>query len=189
MGNRIVRIILGIVIGIGALAAIYFFALPGSVKHPIEEFIQKTFSKDTYAVAEYYQKQEVPRREINFGDMIANCGGGSSAWVVETIDESEDKSSGTYDVHAYSYKVDISMEHENGQENAYNYTQADLEIRFTVNKKGNEYVTTSYNVYVGEDLMNDFYKEQALDSLAAKAKSKIANDAEQAKKDAATENK
>ena len=34
-----------------------------------------------------------------------------------------------------------------------------------------------------DELMNDFYKEQALDSLAAKAKSKIANDAEQAKKD------
>ena len=189
MGNRIVRIILGIVIGIGALVAIYFFALPGSVKHPIEEFIQKTFSKDTYAVAEYYQKQEVPRREINFGDMIANCGGGSSAWVVENLQESDDKKNGQYTVHAYAYKVDVSMEHENGQENAYSFTQCEVEIRFEVKKQDGEYITTSYAVYLNEEFMNDFYKDQALDSLAGKAKANIANAAEREKKEAATAEK
>ncbi len=185
MGNRVFRIILGIVLAIAALVAIYIF-LPGSAKNPMTEFFQKTFQKDTYAVAEYYQKQEVPKREIKFGEMMANCGG-SSAWVVENLQESEDGTTGIYTVHAYAYKVDVSMEHENGQENALSYSQAEVEVRFEVEKKAKDtYITTSYSVFVNEDPMNDFYKEQALDNLAGKAKANIANEKERQKRDAAT---
>ena len=188
MGNRVVRIVLGIVIGIAALVGIYLI-LPGNLKNPLLEFFQKTFQKDTYAVSEYYMKQQVPKQDITFGDMIANCGDGS-AWVTDVLQESEDGSTGQYEVHAYAYKVDVAMDQENGQENLKNYTQATVEVRFQVKKVVEEgqskYVTTGYNVYVEEDFMDDFYKTQSLASMAGKAKAKVANAAERDKRDAAT---
>ena len=185
MGNRLFRIILGIVIGLGVLIG-GFFVLPGSVKYPMEEFFQKTFQKEKYAVAEYYQKQKVPKHDMTFGDMIANCGKGSSAWVVETLDEAEDKSTGHYFVHAYAYKVDISMEHENGQENMLSYSQAAIEISFKVEKlKDGSFVTTTYSVYIDEQNQTDFYRAQALNSMVAKANGFI-NDNKQREKNAST---
>ena len=186
MGNRLVRIILGIVIGIAALVVI-FLVLPGNAKNPMIEIWQKTFQKDTYAVAEYYQKQKVPKNDITFGEMIANCSNGSSAWVVETLAESDDKTTGQYTVHAYVYKVDVSMEHENGQENALSFSQAAVEIRFDVKKTDKDtYVTTSYNVYIEEEYQNDFYKAQALSSMCGKARANIANEKQRQERDAAT---
>ena len=186
MGNRLVRIILGIVIGIAALVGI-FFVLPGNLKNPMIEFWQKTFQKDSYAVAEYYQKQKVPKNDITFGEMIANCSNGSSAWVVETLAESDDKTTGQYTIHAYVYKVDISMEHENGQENALSFSQAAVEVRFDVKKTAKDtYVTTSYNVYIEEEYQNDFYKAQALASMCGKAKANVANEKIREERDAAT---
>jgi len=175
MGNRVVRIVLGIIIVIAALVGIYLI-LPGNLKYPLQEWFQKTFQKDTYAVSEYYMKTKVPNHDITFGDMIANCSNGSSAWVCEVLTESEDKSTGKYTVHAYAYKVDVAMEHENGQENLQSYSQAEVEVRFDVEKKSDgKFVTRSYNVYVDEQFMNDFYKPQALSSLCGKAKAGAAN--------------
>ena len=185
MGNRLFRIILGIIIGIAALIGTYF-ALPGSVKYPMEEFFQKTFQEGKYAVAEYYQKQKVPKHDMTFGDMIANCGKGSSAWVVETLDEADDKSTGHYFVHAYAYKVDISMEHENGQENMISYSQAAIEISFKVEKKKDgSFVTTTYSVYIDDQNQTDFYRTQALNSMVAKANGAV-NDAKMREKKEST---
>lgn len=188
MGNRVIRIVLGIVIALAALVGIYL-VLPGNMKNPLIEFFQKTFQKNTYAVSEYYMKQQVPKQDITFGDMIANCGDGS-AWVTDVLQESEDGSTGQYEVHAWAYKVDVGMDQENGQENLKNYTQATVEVRFNVKKIVEEgqskYVTTSYNVYVEEDFMDDFYKPQALASMAGKARAKVANAAAREERDKAT---
>ena len=181
MGNRIIRIVLGIILGIGALVGI-FFILPGNLKNPIIEFFQKTFQKGTYAVSEYYMQQPVPKQDITFGDMIANCGDGS-AWVTTVLRESEDGTTGDYEVHAYAYKVDIAMEQENGQENLKNYTQTTVDIFFNVTKtfdgKESKYVTTSYMIYLEEELMNDFYKPQCLASMTRNAHSKMKRNEEQ----------
>ena len=175
MGNRIVRVVLGIIIGIAALVGIYLI-LPGNLKYPMQEWFQKTFQSSAYEVSEHYMKTKVPKQDITFGDMIANCSNGSSAWVCEVLSESEDKSTGLYTLHAYAYKVDVSMEHENGQENLQSYSQAGVEITFEVEKKGKDnFVTRAYNVYIDEQYMNDFYKAQALQSLCGKAKAEMAS--------------
>ena len=188
MGNRVIRIVLGIIIGLAALVGIYL-VLPGNMKNPLIEFFQKTFQKGAYAVSEYYMQQQVPKQDITFGDMIANCGDGS-AWVTDVLQEAEDGSTGQYEVHAYAYKVDVAMDQENGQENLKNYTQVPVEVRFQVKKVSengeSKYVTTSYAVYIEEEFMNDFYKPQCLASMAGKAKAKVANEAAREERDKAT---
>ena len=168
MGNRIGRVVFGLILGIAALVVIYL-VLPGNVKHPLQEWFQKTFQSKTYAVAEKYQKTLVPDHDITFGDMMANVGSGSS-WVVDVIDE--DESTGSYEVHAYTYKIDLRLEQENGQDNLRNLTQVGVEIQFDVSKKSDgSYVTSRYLVKVDDQTQDDFYKKQILDSLVGQAKS------------------
>lgn len=185
MGNRIIRIILGIVIGIAALVGIYL-VLPGNLKNPLIEFFQKTFQSKTYEVTQYYKDQKVPNLDMTFGDMVENAGDGS-AWVTDVLSESEDGSTGQYEVHAYVYKVDIAMEQENGQENLMNYTQATVELRFGVKKQADgSYFTSTFAIFVDESPMNDFYKEQALLSLKNKAGNAIKRDEKEKAKEGTT---
>ncbi len=171
MGNRIGRIVLGIIIAIAALIGIYII-LPGSVKHPLQEWFQKTFQSDTYAIAEKYQQTKVPTTDVTFGAMIENCGDGSHAWVVDVLNEAEDKSSGDYEVHAYATKVDLSMEQENGQDNLKSFSQCNVEILLNVRKNSDgKFVTSSYSVIIDDQPQNDFYKLEALKSMAANAQS------------------
>ena len=169
MGNRIGRIVLGLIIAIAALVVIYL-VLPGGVKHPMQEWFQKTFQSDTYAIAEKYQQTKVPNTDMTFGTMIANCSNGSHAWVVDVLSEADDKSFGDYEVHAYVTKVDLSMDQENGQENLKSYSQVSVEILFAVRKNSDgSFVTTSYSVLVEDEALDNFYRSQALMSMVGDA--------------------
>ena len=171
MGNRIGRVVLGLIIGIAAIIGIYII-LPGSVKNPMKEWFQKTFQSDTYAVAEKYQNSKIPNTDVTFGHAIESCGDGSHAWFVDVIDESEDKKSGNYEVHSFATKVDIAMEQENGQDNLKSFSQATIEIVFNVRKNSDgTFVTTSYTVMLDDQPQNEFYRMQALQSIAANAAS------------------
>ena len=54
MGNRIMRIIFGIIIGIAALVVIYI-VLPGSMKYPMQEWFQSTFQSSKHELVETYK--------------------------------------------------------------------------------------------------------------------------------------
>ncbi len=140
MGNRITRIILGIIIALAALVGIYFI-LPGSVKYPLQAWFQKTFQSERYSITDTYKNAKVPGYDVTFGDLVDKAGDGG-AWVVEVQEESDDGKSGKYYIHAYIKKVDVSMEHENGQENLITHSGADVEIRFDCTKKADGSVTT-----------------------------------------------
>ena len=136
----------------------------------MQEWFQKTFQKETYAIAEKYQQSKVPGTDVTFGQMIENCSDGSHAWVVEVLDEAEDKSSGNYEVHAYATKVDLSMAQENGQDNLKSFSQANVEIVLNVRKNSDgKFVTTSYTVLIDDQPQNEFYRTEALHSMAANA--------------------
>ncbi len=167
MGNRIARIILGIVIGIAALIGIYL-VLPGSIKHPLQEWFQSTFQSAKHELAETYKKAKVPGFDVTFGTMLEKAGDGSS-WIVDVIDESEDGSSGTYEVYAYAQKVDLALEPENGQDNQVNYSKAEIEIQFNVQKKNGSPVTTSYIIRVDDVPQSDHYRSEILKCLGRRA--------------------
>ena len=166
MSNRIGRVVFGLIIGIAALIGIYF-VLPGNIKHPLQEWFQKTFQSSTYAVAEKIQQAKVPDHDITFGTLFENVGS-SSSWVVDVIEE--DENTGSYEVHAYTYKIDMRLDQENGQDNLRNLTQVAVEIQFDVTKKADgNYVTTRYLVKIDDQTQDDFYRKQVLDNLVGQA--------------------
>ncbi len=171
MGNRVVRIILGIIIAVAAVVGIYFI-LPGSIKHPLQEKFQSMFNSDQYETVTYLKTIKVPGYEdITFGDMVEYAGKHGS-WVIDYSDVGEDKKSGSYEIFAYIYDVDISMAQENGQDNRVNLSQASVEIRFNVKRtlgQTPEYVVSSYEIALDETNQNSFYKGEALRSLAKTA--------------------
>ena len=171
MGNRVARIIIGIVIAIAAVVGIYFI-LPGSIKHPLQEKFQSMFNSDQYETVTYLKSIKVPGHEdLTFGDMIEYAGKHGS-WVIDFSDVGDDKKSGSYEIYAYVYDVDISMAQENGQDNRRNFSQASVEIQFNVTRKVGgtpEYVVSSYLMRIDEVGQNDFYKKEALNSLANNA--------------------
>ncbi len=167
MGNRIMRIIFGIIIAIAALVVVYL-VLPGSMKYPLQEWFQSTFQSSKHELAETYKKAKVPGYNCTFGTMMEKAGDGN-AWVVETIDESDDGQSGTYEVFAYAMDVDLKLEPENGQDNQMNYSKITLEINFKVEKKAGKTVTTSYIIRIEDVAQDDHYKNEILRNLALRA--------------------
>ena len=77
MGNRIMRIIFGIIIGIAALVVIYI-VLPGSMKYPMQEWFQSTFQSSKHELAETYKKAKVPGYNCTFGTMMEKAGDGKT---------------------------------------------------------------------------------------------------------------
>ena len=172
MGNRVIRVVLGIVLGLAALVGVYFI-LPGSIKHPIQEKLQSWFMKDKFETIEYLKKQKVPETEHTFEEMLAGCGEHGS-WYIDVANVGDDGKSGSYEVHAFVTKVDISMAQENGQENLKSYTQATVDIQFNVDRKvgaEQEYFVKSILVTVDDEPQNEWYSKRALRSMAKKSKS------------------
>jgi len=176
MANRIFRIILGIVLVIGAVVGIYF-VLPGSIKHPLQEKLQSFLKSDQFEAITYLKGITVPNSDMNFGDMIENAGKHGS-WIIEDSDVGEDGKSGPYEIHAYVYDVDLSLAQENGQDNRKNMSQAAVDICFNLRRtvgSDPEYVVSSYAIWVDEALQNDFYKKEVLGSLVAHARTNKSN--------------
>lgn len=173
MGNNVVRVVFGIIIGIVVLVVIWL-VLPGNLKNPILEKFQSMFQKDKYEVVEYLKKQAVPGADDVTFETLVDKAGGSGSWVIDVANVNDDGKSGTYEVHAYVYKVDISMAQENGQENRKSYTQCAVDIKFTVQRSVGadpEFVVKAYSVAIDDSFQNQFYRAEALKSMASKAKS------------------
>jgi len=178
MGNRVIRVVLGIVLGLAALVGVYFI-LPGGIKHPIQEKLQSWFMKDKFETVEYLKKQKVPGSEHTFEEMIYGCGDHGS-WYIDVSNVGDDGKSGDYEIHAYVTKVDVSMAQENGQENLKSYSQATVDIQFNVTRKvgaEKEYTVKSYMVTIDEEPLNQFYTAEALKSMAKKSKSPDSSEA------------
>ncbi|MBR3538129.1 MAG: hypothetical protein IKN79_03540 [Eubacterium sp.] len=172
MANTVIRIILGIVLGIAAIIGIYFI-LPGNIKHPLQEKLQSWLKADQYEAVTYMKSLKVPDEDnMTFGDMIEYAGKHGS-WIIEEADVGEDGKSGSYLISAFTYDVDLNMAQENGQENRKNITQTSVQISFTVKRtvgQTPEYVISTYNVVVEDTVQNAFYKKEALRSLCSSAR-------------------
>ena len=149
------------VIGQGGMSTVYL-AMNERANKP---WAIKEVRKD--AVANY---QTVRQSLITETDLLKELSHPFLPSIVDVIDE--DESTGSYEVHAYTYKIDLRLEQENGQDNLRNLTQVGVEIQFDVSKKSDgSYVTSRYLVKVDDQTQDDFYKKQILDSLVGQAKS------------------
>ena len=160
-GNKVLKVLLGIVIVAGICVGI-FFALPASVKYNLVQFYQETFKKDEAKVMHETQKLMVPGTQVTFKRMLeANFK--STNWHVETLAEGS-----SYVVKGGGYKGDISYPKEDGTNN-YHHTNCSVMYIFTVdiNADGSQKVR-NWSLEIDGILVSEYEKTTSAKTLAAK---------------------
>ena len=136
MGNKIGRIVLGIIIIAGILVGGYYL-LPGQVKNPITEKLQD-MTDDNYAVVTGAVKAAtIPKNKgVTFESAMLKKTE-HPAWTIKKISV-DDAGNGSYDVYADGYKCTVSMENETNDTGMVTFTNAHVQLVFHVTKQGNE---------------------------------------------------
>ena len=182
MGNKVARILLGIVIIIGVIVGGYFI-LPGSVHYPIKQFIQSKTNDNYDKVIEPLKNASIPKNKgITFGEAFEN-NTDHSAWTIEESDVDE-KGNGTYTIYADGYNITVGLEDMEQEDSIKTHTNAHFRCEFSVTKEGStikvgnkeivegkpiypSYVDVEQDVYTSATKTNNYY-QQALDVLAGK---------------------
>jgi len=136
MGNKIARIILGIVIAVAVIAGIYF-VLPGQYKNPITQTIQMKTNKNYSEIVDVLKKSTIPKnKEKEFGSVFETAVG-NPAWTIKEISV-DDAGDGAYDVYADGYKTTITFENDTADDSMVTHTNAHVRLIFHITKKGKE---------------------------------------------------
>ncbi|MCR4845205.1 MAG: hypothetical protein K5865_00505 [Eubacterium sp.] len=135
MGNKVARILFGIIIAVGILVGGYFI-LPGKVHYPIKQFIQSKTNDNYDKVIDPLKKSIIPKnKEITYGEAFEKLD--SSAWTIEESDV-DDKGDGTYTIYADAYNITVSLEGEDSDDSLITKTNAHVRCEFNVTKQGSE---------------------------------------------------
>ena len=178
MGNKVARILFGIIIAGGILVGGYFI-LPGKVHYPIKQFIQSKTNDNYEKIVEPLKKAKIPKnKEITYGEAFDKLDG--NAWTIEDSDV-DDKGDGTYTIYADAYNITVSLEGEDSDDSLITKTNAHVRCEFNVTKQGSEILIDNkpidekkgvYPSIIGVDETNyaknavDTYFQQCLDIIA-----------------------
>ena len=144
MGNKIARIILGIVIAVAVIAGVYF-VLPGQYKNPITQTIQMKTNSNYNEIVDVLKKTTIPKnKEKEFG-AVFEAAVGNPAWTIKEISV-DDAGNGAYDVYADGYKTTISVENEDNSDGMVTHTNAHIRLIFHITKNGKE-------IKIGDDVL------------------------------------
>jgi hypothetical protein len=170
MGTKVVRWIIGILIGCAVLVGIYFI-LPGQYHYRIKEFIQKNTNRTYKEIVREMKTKMVPGYENRtFGDLMSK-GTEASAWTVSTL--TADKSgNGTYQVYADGYKVDLDIEHAVNDDTNKSYSRAHVRLVFNIEYMEKKITkVTLVKIKVEEDnfVPKDVYYSEILQGLMERA--------------------
>ena len=182
MGNKVARVILGIVIIVGILVGAYFI-LPGSVHYPIKAFIQEKTNDNYSKVIEPLKAAKVPKnKDFTFGDAFES-NTEHPAWTIEESDV-DDKGNGSYIIYADGFNITVALESEENSDGLITRTNAHFRCRFDVTKEGSvikvnnktmeegkpiypSQIEVDQDVYSHSNTSNDYY-QKCLDSLCGK---------------------
>ena len=135
MGNKVARILFGIIIAVGVLVGGYFI-LPGKVHYPIKQFIQSKTNDNYEKVIEPLKKAPIPKnKKATFGDSFEKKTD-NTAWTIEDS-EVDDKGNGSYTIFADGYNVTVSLEGDD-TDSLITHTNAHFRCTFVVEKQGTE---------------------------------------------------
>lgn len=133
MGNKIARVVIGIVVACAVLVGVYFI-LPGSVKNPITAWLQNTTDDNYIVVVTALQNAKVPKhKKVSYQQMMESATE-NSAWTIEKVNVN-DAGDGSYLVYADGYKCTVAMENEVA-DNMITQSNAHVRIVFSIEKQG-----------------------------------------------------
>ena len=153
MGNKIARIILGIVIIAAILAGVYVI-LPGRYKSPLTAWFQSNFNSNYNSVVGPIKDATVPKHKDKTFDSIMTAATTSPAWTIKEISV-DDAGNGMYEVYADGYKCTVTFENENTSDSMVTHTNAHVQLVFRVNKNGTEITMGDKEVKAGEKAYPD----------------------------------
>ena len=150
MGNKVARILLGIVIIVGILVGAYFI-LPGSVHYPIKAFIQEKTNDNYSKVIDPLKAANVPKnKEFTFGDAFES-NTEHAAWTIEESDV-DDAGNGSYIIFADGYNLTVELESEENSDSLITRTNAHFRCRFDVTKEGSVIKVNNKEIQEGKPI-------------------------------------
>ena len=136
MGNKIARIVLGIVIACALLFGIYVI-LPGQFKMPLTAYIQSSFNSNYDPIVNTLKDATVPKNKERTFDASMKAATKNSAWTIKPI-VTDDAGNGSYEVYCDGYKCTVTFEKDNNSDSMMTHTNAHVRLVFRVTKNGSE---------------------------------------------------
>ncbi len=171
MGNKVVRVILGIVIVAAVLVGGYFI-LPGQVKWPLTSWFQMNFDSDAAMVIEkgkLLKPTQLEDRDPDFKvdntlDELLRSNSTGSSWYAEVID----KETGKYVLHGHGYKVTVQYVKQNNDDTSMHYTNDHIEIYVNATIKNGEVVfeKASYGVNLKDTALDAYGRKRVMEEFA-----------------------
>lgn len=132
MGNKIFRIIIGIIVVVAVFAVIWL-VLPGQYKNPILATYQSKTNDNYDVVVGAVKNSLVQKNKKHTYDEMMLSATGNPSWTIE--DMSVD-GNGSYIVYADGYKTTVSFENEENSDGMITFTNAHVRLTFNVTKEG-----------------------------------------------------
>ena len=134
MGNKVARVLIGIVIAVAVIVGVYFI-LPGPMKNPLKSFLQSTFNSNYKEIITTMQEAKIKGHKTLTYDEIMRDKASNVAWTVEKIDV-DDAGNGEYYVYLDGYKLELELENPLIDDKNKSYNRVHCRYYFRVKKDG-----------------------------------------------------
>lgn len=181
MGNKVARILLGIIIACGILVGGYYI-LPAKFQNPITQFIQKQTNDNYDVLVNACKNGEIPKnKKVTFGEAFDERTE-SVTWLIEEFSVDE-KGNGEYYVYGQGFNFTVALESNDNDDSLKTATNASYKVSFDVIKDGNTIKINNKEVKEGKPIYPtsievdqdvysqtgaDDYYQQCLNALAGR---------------------
>lgn len=154
MGEKVLRIILGIAI-VGGLFTGLYFILPGEYQDPITAFGQKQLYGNAYTeLTDLFKGCTVPKHKDVTWDAAMNGKTKNPVWLIKKA-AVDDAGNGDYEVYCNGYKCTVSYESDENSDSMITHTNARVRLVFRVHKEGSKVVLDRKEVQAGKSAYPD----------------------------------
>ena len=134
MGNKVARVLIGIVIAVAVIVGVYFI-LPGQMKNPLKSFLQSTFNSDYKQIIESMKEAKIKGHKTVTYDEMMREDTSNVAWTVEKLDVDE-AGNGEYFVYLDGYKLELELDNPLVDDKNKSYNRVHCRYWFRVKKDG-----------------------------------------------------
>ena len=153
MVDKIVKFILGILIGCAILTGVYFI-LPRQYKSPINAKYQEWFEPNYKPIVEYMKQAKIPKHKgVTYDAAMSQTK--NATWTIKKVSVDE-VGNGAYEAYMDGYKCTVSVENDTNDDSMVTHTNAHVQLIFRFTKNGSEFKFGEKAVEAGKSV----YPEQ-----------------------------